>query len=175
MLLAGDEFGRTQGGNNNAYCQDNETSWLDWDHSQVQEDLVATTSYLLGLRRDHRVLRQGTFFSSHPQPGDGRDDLLWFGRRGERMTWEAWEDPRSRVLQMLLLGADESADSLLLVLQGKNAETEVRLPVFEPDEHSYELLWDSSWERPDPHGGGVVSAGQFVIMAPASMQIYRVR
>ena len=175
MLLGGDEFGRSQGGNNNAYCQDNETSWLGWDHEPCQDDLIATTAYLIGLREKHRVLRQGTFFSSHPRPGDGRADLMWFGRQGERMTWEAWEDPRCRILQMLLLGDDVEAASLLIVLQGKNAEADVRLPVYDETQPSYELLWDSSWERPDSHGGGLVSGGQVVTLAAASMQIYRVR
>ncbi len=175
MLLAGDEFGRTQGGNNNAYCQDNETSWIHWDREPWQEDLLETTRYLLELRRSYRVLRQGTFFSSHPNPGDGRADLLWFGRRGTPMTWEAWEDPRLRVLQMLLIGDDVAADSLLLVFSGKSREQTVTLPRFSDREHSYELLWDTSWERPDPRGGGLVSPEQDVTLAATSLQIYKVR
>ncbi|NYD99545.1 glycogen operon protein [Kineosphaera limosa] len=175
MILAGDEFGRTQRGNNNAYNQDNAISWTDWDLEPWQEDLQATTAYLIGLRRTYRVLRQATFFSSHPRPGDGRVDLLWFGRRGERMTWESWEDPASRTLQMLLLGEDVHGDSLLLVLQGKPTKSVLHLPIQEGSDHSYELIWDSTWERPDPAGGGVVSAGQPVTLGPTSVQIYRVR
>ncbi len=174
MLLAGDELGRTQQGNNNAYCQDNETSWVQWELEPWQHDLLETTAYLLALRRDYRVLRQATFFSSHPHPGDGRADLLWFGRRGERMSWEAWEDPRARTLQMLLIGDDVSADSLLLIFSGKPAATTVRLPEFDEAPRTYELLWDSSWERPDPRGGGLVSAAQTVSVEATSLQVYRV-
>lgn len=174
MLLAGDEFGRTQGGNNNAYCQDNETSWTDWELQPWQHDQLATASYLVGLRRRFRVLRQGTFFPSHPRPGDGRVDLMWFGRRGDRMTWESWEDPHSRTLQMLLLGEDVQGDSLLIVMQGDQDDTTVRLPRFEDRERGYELLWDSSWERPQEGSGSRVPAGETVSVPATTVQIYLV-
>ncbi|WP_226344492.1 glycogen debranching protein GlgX [Agilicoccus flavus] len=166
MLTAGDEFGRTQRGNNNAYCAAvgvrNDLSWVDWDFAPWQEDLAATTAFLTRLRRTYTVLRQRTFFSDEPRPGDGRADVLWFGRLGERMTHQAWEDPRSRVLQMLLLadetdhrpGSVDHPTSLLLVFQGKHGPAHVRLPDVDAGAgagaRTYELLWDSSWERPAP-------------------------
>ena len=148
MLCAGDEFGRTQLGNNNAYCQDNETSWLDWEHSASQRDILATTRFLTRLRREHGVLRQTAFFTSSPTLRDGQADVRWYGRYGEEMTASSWEDPRCRVLQMLLLGEDIDEPSLLLVFQGKSEAVDVTLP---PTSRTsgYRLLWSSTWERPE--------------------------
>ncbi len=79
MLVAGDERWRTQGGNNNAYVQDNEISWLDWSDSTDAEDLLELTRRLLALRRAHPVLRQPAFFEGREVPdGDGCKDLAWF-------------------------------------------------------------------------------------------------
>ncbi|MCA0436950.1 MAG: glycogen debranching protein GlgX [Austwickia sp.] len=148
MLCGGDAIGRTQRGNNNAYCQDNETSWFDWDLADWQQDLADTVGFLSRLRRDHRVFRQGSFFASHPRPGDGRVGVLWFGRYGDPMTSHAWEDPRCRVLQMLLLGDDTTGTSFLLVFQGKHSPEDVTMPPL-PDGKTYELLWDSDASRPE--------------------------
>ncbi len=80
MLLAGDEFGRTQGGNNNAYCQDNEVSWLDWSMAASPPGLALTdyVARLIALRREHPVLRHGYFLHGrhHPAPGDRRHRLV---------------------------------------------------------------------------------------------------
>ncbi len=172
MLCAGDESGRSQFGNNNAYCQDNEISWLQWDFEPWQQDLLETSAYLTRLRRSSRVFRQGTFFSSHPRPGDGRADVQWFGRRGELMTAATWEDPRSRILQMLLIGTDLKAHSLLLVFQGKHRDDDVTLAPLEDPDDRYELLWDSAWERPGR--GEIVTPGDTVTVAAASLQVYLV-
>ncbi|HYO85069.1 MAG TPA: glycogen debranching protein GlgX [Dermatophilaceae bacterium] len=173
MLAAGDEFGRSQGGNNNAYCQDNEMSWLPWKHASWQRDLLATATYLIELRRSFRVFRQGTFFSSHPQPGDGRADVRWFGPFGAPMTSMSWEDLNCRTLQMLLEGEDLKAHSLLLVVQGDPADTKVTLPPLAPCERAFHLQWDSTWERPSD-AGARVSPGTTVVVAGDSMQIYLV-
>ncbi|WP_168583512.1 glycogen debranching protein GlgX [Gephyromycinifex aptenodytis] len=181
MLCAGDEFGRTQGGNNNAYCQDNETSWLDWEHAPWQGDLIATTRFLTAVRRRYRVLRQGSFFSSAPQPGDGRADVRWYGRYGEAMTNGSWEDPRCRVLQMLLKGEGLSAHSILLTFQGKPTEETVTLPPLDQD-GSFHLLWDSSWEQPPSLEaldaetlGEPVAPGTSLLVGASSLQLYLVR
>ncbi|MDO5629708.1 MAG: glycogen debranching protein GlgX [Mobilicoccus sp.] len=175
MLCAGDEFGRSQGGNNNAYCQDNETSWLDWDHAGWQRDLVETTRFLLELRRTHPVVRQRHFFPADVVEGDGRADVEWFGRYGEQMTWESWEDPRCRVLQTLLDGRDVDGTSLLLVFQGKSTADEVRLPPL-TSAAGYRLLWDSVWENPQQgeHTHVVVPAEHVLELAAASMQVYEI-
>ena len=88
MLTAGDELGRTQQGNNNAYCQDNEISWLDW--KAVDEDLLAFVTRLVALRRSSPVLRQEAFFEGHEIPGTvrtgGTRDLAWFAPDGGQLT-----------------------------------------------------------------------------------------
>ena len=86
MLVAGDEMGRTQGGNNNAYCQDNETSWVDWSLLERPEwrALRDLTARLITLRREHPVLRRGTFFSGRPASRQGLRDLAWFTPGGGR-------------------------------------------------------------------------------------------
>ncbi|HTZ29226.1 MAG TPA: glycogen debranching protein GlgX [Streptosporangiaceae bacterium] len=87
MLLGGDEIGRTQRGNNNAYCQDNEISWYDWD--RVDEDLLEFTRLLIGLRRDHPVLRRRRWFQGHSIRGSV--DLGWFRPDGAEMGDDDWE------------------------------------------------------------------------------------
>jgi isoamylase len=87
MLLGGDELGRTQGGNNNAYCQDNEISWYDWDH--VDEALLEFTRLLIGLRRDHPVLRRRRWFQGHSIRGSV--DLGWCRPDGAEMSDDDWE------------------------------------------------------------------------------------
>ncbi len=175
MLSAGDELGRTQRGNNNAYCQDNALSWLNWDPEPWQEDLLATTTYLLSLRREHRVFRQSTFFSPMPRLGDGRGDVLWFGRQGELMDNAAWDDPACRVLQMQLYGFDVKGNSLLLVFQGKHRPEEVTLPPLGLFGDAYQLLWDSGWERPAPDAADAVpliGPGHLTRVGAATLQVY---
>ncbi len=128
MLNAGDELGRTQRGNNNAYCQDNEISWFDWELAPWQEDLLATTRFLVRLRREHRVLRQRTFFQGRPVTDDGAQDVAWYGADGTPMTDGAWGDPATRTLQLLLDGAWLGEESVLLVLHGGVRDEAVTLP-----------------------------------------------
>ena len=85
MLLAGDEFGRTQGGNNNAYCQDNEISWLDWSMAAIASRELRCTAYvarLIALRREHPVLRQPHFLHGRSHPAPGIADIAWFDQSG---------------------------------------------------------------------------------------------
>ncbi len=110
MLLAGDELGRTQQGNNNAYCQDNEISWVDWDLAGKQADLLEFTRSLAALRRDHPVFRRRRFFSGLPAaaaaggPGTGLQDIVWLSPSGAEMTEEGWRAPDTRSLAVFLNG-----------------------------------------------------------------------
>ena len=140
MLVAGDEIDRTQRGNNNAYCQDNDVSWVDWhaldrdrDGESAAADLLAFTRRLLQLRRDHPVFRRRRFFQGRPihgrTPGDpALADIGWFGPDGEEMTDRHWDGTTVRALGMFLNG-DEIAepgprgqriadDSFLVLLNG---------------------------------------------------------
>jgi isoamylase len=105
MLLAGDEMGRTQGGNNNAYCQDNEVSWLDWSLADAEQDLLQFTETLAGLRRDHPVFRRRRFFRGRREaPDDETSDLIWLTPSGEEMTQDDWGASYAQSLAALLNG-----------------------------------------------------------------------
>ena len=104
MLVAGDEMGRTQGGNNNAYCLDNETNWLDWSLRDEYADLLALTRTLLWLRREHPVFRQRRYFEGRPVVDGARKDLAWFAPSGREMTENEWHDGSMRTMGMFLSG-----------------------------------------------------------------------
>ncbi len=104
MLCAGDEYGRTQDGNNNAYCQDNELSWLTWDPAKRDEKLTEFTRALITLRREHPIFRRPKFFQGRNIRGSDVKDVMWFNPNGEEMTEEEWLNPGVRCLGMLLSG-----------------------------------------------------------------------
>ena len=104
MLLGGDEMGRTQGGNNNAYCQDNEISWMSWNLSQRDRELLRFTREVLRIFRSNPVLRRRSFLAGEVMAGDGTKDLTWIRSDGEEMTPEDWNDPDNHILGMLLSG-----------------------------------------------------------------------
>ncbi|MEX2291783.1 MAG: glycogen debranching protein GlgX [Mycobacteriales bacterium] len=166
MLTMGDEVRRTQGGNNNAYCQDNELSWQPWDLPQDAHDLCAWVARLVALRREHPVLRQRTFFLGRPGE-DGVKDLAWFGPDGQELSDAQWFDPAQRTLAMYLdgrgirmrgpRGERVEDESLLLVLHtGEHDELGFVLPG-EPWAMSYDVLLDTVHERPEP--GASLPAG----------------
>ncbi len=103
MLLGGDELGRTQRGNNNAYCQDNEIAWYDWDHADL--DLLAFVRSLAQLRATHPVLRRRGWFTGRPLCGDDVDDIVWLDRHGQRLTTTAWDTGPTDFLAVFLNGA----------------------------------------------------------------------
>jgi glycogen operon protein len=107
MLLAGDELGHSQQGNNNAYAQDNETAWINWD--QADADLAAFVARLTALRRAHPVLRQKRFLHARPRAADGLPDVIWRRADGEVPRPEDWHDPAFRCLGVELRHAAEDA------------------------------------------------------------------
>jgi isoamylase len=104
MLLGGDEMGRTQGGNNNAYCQDNEISWLDWALVEENADLVALTARLAEFRRDHPVFRRRRFFQGRPIHGSDVTDIGWFSPDGSEMSEEDWDSGFAKSVGVFLNG-----------------------------------------------------------------------
>jgi glycogen operon protein len=105
MIVAGDERWRTQRGNNNAYCQDNELSWLDWAEGAEADDLLALTRMLIALRRRHPVLRQPAFFEGRPVAGGEEcKDLAWFHPAGRELSSADWFDAGLRSIGMYLDG-----------------------------------------------------------------------
>ncbi|MEA3212379.1 MAG: isoamylase [Chthoniobacter sp.] len=103
MIVGGDEFARTQNGNNNAYCQDNEISWFNWEHADWQKNLTAFTARLIALRKEHPIFRRPRYFQGRRIAGAGLKDLMWFDTTGSEMTQEAWGGGH-RCLAMLLSG-----------------------------------------------------------------------
>jgi glycogen operon protein len=104
MILAGDEFGRTQQGNNNAYCQDNGISWVDWRLGDEQQRLLAFSRALIQLRKAHPVLHRRTFFQGRSIHGQQISDIEWYRPDGQEMADEEWSSGFVRALGMLLNG-----------------------------------------------------------------------
>ncbi len=138
MLVAGDERARTQTGNNNAYCQDNEISWLDWRPDPMAERMTDFTRALLDLRREHPVFRQHGFFTGAPTGEHGQPDLAWFTPEGEALTHRDWHDPDRTSLGVLLFGDAIRArgphgealtdDSFLVLLHAGEDDLQFRMP-----------------------------------------------
>ncbi|MEC4812986.1 MAG: glycogen debranching protein GlgX [Scytonema sp. PMC 1069.18] len=104
MLLGGDELGRTQKGNNNAYCQDNDISWFDWDLETANDDLLNFTRELIYFRHQHPVFRRRKWFQGRPIHGKGISDIEWFNPDGSEMTQEQWEVDYSKAIAVFLDG-----------------------------------------------------------------------
>ena len=170
MITAGDEFGRSQHGNNNPYCHDNEATWLPWSESPWQSELREVTQRLLRLRRENPALRPVKFgvFGEHT-PSATR--MEWFDSAGEAMTEEAWHSPTARTLQYLAASTPEFEDfnRILLVIHGRATTTRVHLPKYDGVK-SYTLLWDSA---DDSAAGVEVKPGRVRLVSGSSMQLFR--
>ena len=119
LLLGGDEFARSQGGNNNAYCQDNAVSWFDWEAAESNADLVEFTARLCRLREAHPVFRRRQFFHGMPAPDSVRGDLDWYRPDGGPMSSEDWRTSFARAVTMALSGAtgdDTRPDDPFLIM-----------------------------------------------------------
>lgn len=132
MILAGDEFGNSQGGNNNAYCQDNETSWLDWAQAATREgrDMIAFVGRLTALRRKHPSLRMARYLDGDLEVAPGVARVAWFDLDGQPMSVEAWEFSEGRVLGLRRASAPERGgiDLTLLLVNGGPEDIEFQLP-----------------------------------------------
>ena len=104
MLLGGDEMGRSQLGNNNAYCQDNEISWFDWDLSESNTTLLNFTRQLIYFRRQHPVFRRRNWFQGRAIRGSGVSDIGWYNPDGQEMTEEQWQEALTKAIAIFLNG-----------------------------------------------------------------------
>jgi isoamylase len=152
MLLGGDELGHTQGGNNNAYCQDNEISWVDWAAGEKDPEFCEFVRLVLRLRREHQVFRRRRFLTGGSPSGGTLPDVGWFRADGGGMLGEDWADPHRRTLQVFLNG-DEIAErgeggdrlsgaSFVLLLNAGDDEVEFQLPG-QPWAGEYEVVLDT--------------------------------
>ena len=182
MLLGGDEIGRTQSGNNNAYCQDNEISWYSWQLSERDRELLAFTRGLFGVFRAHPVLRRRRFFQGRRIRGSTVKDLTWYGPDGHEVTDEQWGAAGVHAIGLRLAGdaIEERGlhgdrivdDTLLLVLNAAEAEVEFRLP--NGNGADWELMMDTV--SPDPpllEGGQRHEGGSTYRMASRSFILLR--
>ncbi len=174
MLTAGDEMGRTQGGNNNPYCQDNATTWLDWDLEPWQADLLSTTRRLVAARRALPVLRRRTWSVGRPVDEQGTLDLQWYADDGRPMG-DRWSDPGRRVVLMRSASEEPGVRGALVVVNGGLEEACVELPDGAAT-GGYELLWDSGWDRPPaPEEEPVTAAPHDRVEVPGtSIRVYAV-
>ena len=155
MLSGGDEIVRTQGGNNNAYCQDNEVSWTDWTPTSERQDFLEFTRRVIQVWRDHPVLRRRKFFQGRRIRGAGVLDIAWLDAAGVEMADETWNSPDVRGLGVRLNGdaiqeVNERGegivgDTLLLMLNGGDENIAFVLPPTAPIER-----WDTLLDTADP-------------------------
>ncbi|MGY1702056.1 glycogen debranching protein GlgX [Geodermatophilus sp. SYSU D00766] len=173
MLTAGDELGRSQGGNNNAYCQDNEVSWIDWDG--VDADLLAFVRRLLQVRRDSPVLRQEAFFEGHEIPATGGTrDVAWFAPGGGQLTTGDWFDAGLQTVGMYLdgrairhrdpYGRPVVDDSYLVQLHAGPDPVTVHLPGA-PWADGYEFVVSTEYATGAPPRPAVVAPGPIEVPA----------
>jgi isoamylase len=181
MICGGDEIGRTQRGNNNAYCQDNELSWFDWNLDDDRRALLEYTKRLIRLRADHPTFRRASFFRGRPIRGLGVEDIVWLRHDGAPMTDEDWHNPLTSSFAMYLAGAgidraDEHGnpmhdDDFLVAVNASGADLELRLPAIHARgaAGSWELVIDTF----DDHARESHEAGELTRLHARSLKLYR--
>jgi isoamylase len=184
MLVAGDEFGRTQRGNNNAWCQDNEISWLDWNHGEPQRELLEFTRGLIEIFHRHPVLRRRKFFHGRKIRGAEIKDISWFRPDGKEMSEADWKNREARGLSVRLAGdaiteVDERGnhvvdDTLLLLLNAHHEPASFRLPAHRRGIR-YDLLMDTRYSTGKPPKTSPARGGGHYEMPPRSLALFRLR
>ncbi|PPK62377.1 glycogen debranching protein GlgX [Actinokineospora auranticolor] len=181
MLVAGDERWRTQHGNNNAYCLDNQTSWVDWCADKRGDDLLAFTRRLIALRADSPALRQPQFFDGRPTRS-GEPDLVWFRPDGEPMVEGDWFDEGRRTIGMWIDGSEclsrnregelVADDSWLLLLHAGADNAEVALP---GDRYGrrYIPVLDSGTARGVPKDADPLPPGKRIVLPGRTLLLLR--
>jgi len=180
MLLHGDEVLRTQKGNNNAYCQDNEISWMPWRWNEDQRRMLEWTKRLIRLRRSNPVLRRRGFLEGRPLPG-GEKDIAWLREDGAEMSEADWQDPERRTIGLWLSGAAAdlidregnriTGDTLLILINASRQPVQFRLPPAR-DSARWVLVLDSA--RPEAAEGSRTfrSRGQYAL-EPRSLAVLK--
>jgi isoamylase len=182
MMLAGDELGRTQDGNNNAYCQDNEVSWVDWGAAQANSSLLEFTRVVSKLRRDHPVFRRRRFFRGTPA-GDGHlADIAWLTPSGREMADQDWATPYARAMTVFLNGDALTEpdphgdpvrdDSFLIMLSADREPLEFTVPG-----PKYGGCWvvvlDTADDPPAQDGSRELRPGDRLLRTGGSMAVLR--
>jgi glycogen operon protein len=180
MMLAGDEIGRTQRGNNNAYCQDDDISWVDWNLDERKRSLLEFTRRLIRMRHEQPVLKRRRFFRGQQIWDSDLKDLAWFRPDGTPMTEEDWTHPFFRSIGFLLggdaiattdpYGSKVVGDTLLILMNAHQEPVEFVLPAIE---------WGSDWEilvntaESDGKTGALTPAGGKLTVVDRGMMVLR--
>ncbi|MFT4230838.1 MAG: glycogen debranching protein GlgX [Microbacterium sp.] len=172
MLTAGDEFARTQRGNNNAYCHDSRLTWLAWEHEPWQEDLADHVRTLTRLRRENPALRPARF-AHEDEVVPSASVMDWYDEHGETMSIDRWTNPAHRTLQYVATSTpqDEAANRVLLMVHGNEQPVDVTLPRI-AGVRRYVSLWSSADEHPE-QDERVYAPGDVVPLPGTSMHLFR--
>ncbi|MEU0884271.1 glycogen debranching protein GlgX [Lentzea sp. NPDC005914] len=184
MIVNGDEFGRTQHGNNNAYCQDNEVSWVDWSLLETNAELVEFTAALARFRKAHPVFRRKRFFAGRPiRKGEELRDIAWFTPSGEEMTEQNWGDDFGKCVVTFLNGEgipdlDSRGmrvvdDSFLLAFNAHYEDIEVTLPDAEYGPE-WTVVVDTTTGKVGDGAKPIVAGGQLTLTARSLAVLQRV-
>ncbi len=176
MVLGGDELGRTQRGNNNAWCQDNEISWFDWEHAD--RELLEFARRVIGIRREHPVFRRETFLTGTELRGSGLPDVWWFRPDGRRMTMRDWQQQPGRTLGVFLNGLEIPSrteqgeeivdDSFLLLFNAHSDWVTFTLPT-----RRFGARWEVLLATGDGAPDGPVGARADVVVQDRSVTVLR--
>jgi len=181
MISHGDEIGRTQRGNNNAYCQDSELSWMDWSMCETNADLLDFTRAVVAMRRRHPVFRRRRFLAGQPiRSGEQVRDIAWLTPAGHEMTPEDWDSGFGKSIAVFLNGdaiPEPNArgervvdDSFLLCFNGHDEPLDFVIP-----DQGYGEKWTAAIDTADARGQTnlVVGAGETVPLQARSLLILR--
>jgi glycogen operon protein len=179
MLLAGDELGNSQNGNNNGYCQDSDLSWLDWDLSPTHQSLLEFTKRLIEIRKSQPALQRRRFFHGAPIFGTGVKDIYWLDQHFQEMTAEAWDAGFVKSLGMVLPGNNGESDyrgnpivgdTLMLLLNAHWEPIEFHFPKLIGIATDFERLFDTAVPISQP---GVVNLNHSYTLQPRSTALFR--
>jgi glycogen operon protein len=178
MLLGGDEFGRSQGGNNNAWCQDNDISWFHWERGERGERLLEFTRRLIRLRHEHPVFRRRQFLHGTEEEGSGLPDVWWFRPDGRRMTKRDWDDGEGQLLGMFLNGEEIATpdpqgrrivdDSFVLLFNANHEDHDFTLPG-----ERFGDSWEVVLRTDEREGDGPYDPGAPVTVVARSLVLLR--
>jgi glycogen operon protein len=181
MIRGGDELSHTQNGNNNAYCQDNETTWLNWELSKEQQQFLDFVRMVTSIWRQQPVFQRRKFFLGRKIRGSDIKDISWFDPSGQEMSDEAWEAGFVRCLGVRLAGdligdVDERGEpvvgeTLLVLLNAHHEPIPFTLPATKI-EHHWECLYDTASEKADPLA---YPGGQKYALQGRSLAVLRTR
>ncbi len=164
MLWAGDEVLRSQQGNNNAYCQDNELNWFDWDLIEKNQDMLRFTREMIALRKRHPSLMRRRFLTGQQQPDQAQADIVWHGKK---LDEPLWDDPTARILGFTLQGVDDNETDLHVLMNMCEGALDIHLPTHH--ESPWRLAVDTGQATPQdihpPESMTVLPSARYTLQA----------